>query len=476
MYSSSAIINCLVLWKDRKKVVQISGKHGTDDLMAALRGTDFEDATESGRIEVYNARFDTFVDSSKDHIYCDGDKIKLVAHEGNVSPPSSAPEANSFIITPGDDPSNAQQSASRMQFRLPPVPFDIKVDISNTKFGEVPFRVKSRIVAWITTHLRTIHLYPGKLYVSAAKALVHEYPVLRDAIGTGYDSWKVAFQYKMGNVRKTLDTVPAVQEAREKFGHKRSLQGEAHMKRQCRLIPDAAGMNGEDQESVAAHIAFMKTEMKRRVPDVAKLSDSMSKTRSARRNWIHESSPTTAEVLERYPALTNGEMLHEEFQAITSIDLDVKLLSFLNKYGERCLYLSKSLRSAKETVRKLEDDLSKLQGDSKKYRFALGIIELLPLFVKEQPHFLNGPDIYPSLVVNEEDNTMYAIFEDLKVEVFDTIGGVTHLIEVYWIFNIKYSQKNKNFFSLLEHFCDLKWSRPPAPLVLRAISSIEQGP
>ncbi|KAG0434067.1 hypothetical protein HPB47_019373, partial [Ixodes persulcatus] len=110
--------------------------------------------------------------------------------------------------------------------------------------------------------------------------------------------------------------------------------------------------------------------------------------------------------------------LHQEFIAITGVDLESKLLAFINKYGDGCLYLVKSGRCAKETVQELEADLEKLEGDARKC---------------------------------------------LNVEVVDIIAGVRTVMEIYWIFNIKHSSQNKNTLALLEHVCGLP-SAPQTPL------------
>ncbi|XP_049516943.1 uncharacterized protein LOC125942710 [Dermacentor silvarum] len=136
---------------------------------------------------------------------------------------------------------------------------------------------------------------------------------------------------------------------------------------------------------------FMVEEMSRRSPDVKKLSDSMEQTRSSRRSWIMEKQPTTAEILEKYPVLSNAEMLHEEFTAVTGIEMETKLLAFINNYGQKCLDLVKCRRSAKESVQQLEAELEQLEENARKYRFAVGCVELLPLLVREQPNFLRGP-------------------------------------------------------------------------------------
>ncbi|KAL1443068.1 hypothetical protein MTO96_030472 [Rhipicephalus appendiculatus] len=184
----SAPIQCLVSWKERKKIVSISG-HTTEDVLAAVKATDFGDVASTGRIEVYNAQFEAYVDPPDNHVFCDGSKLRIITDEA------------------------------------------------------IPLTSR----------------YPGRLYETAAKALVVEYPVLRDTIGTGWTT---------------------------------SIQHEEH-----------------DEDVLKGHMEFMDKEMSRRSPDLKKLSQSMKETRSSRRSWMKDGKPTTAEILEKYPALSNAEMV-----------------------------------------------------------------------------------------------------------------------------------------------------------------------
>lgn len=47
----STPIQCLVSWKERKKIVSTNG-HTLEDVLAAVKATDFGDAATTGRIEV----------------------------------------------------------------------------------------------------------------------------------------------------------------------------------------------------------------------------------------------------------------------------------------------------------------------------------------------------------------------------------------------------------------------------------------
>ncbi|KAL3221520.1 hypothetical protein MRX96_050243 [Rhipicephalus microplus] len=198
------------------------------------------------------------------------------------------------------------------------------------------------------------------------------------------------------------------------FGH--SLQA-------CRIEHDEATIN--------SHIDYMVKEIKRPIPDMQKLGDSMEQTRPSRQKWMKEMRPSTADVVLKYPALAKAEMLHEEFIALTGVNLEKKVLEFINRYGDRCFELAKYRRCAKEAVKAIEEEVEALDGDEKKYRFAVGIVELLPMLLKEQPRFLQGPDTYPALSLKgknaSEATNIVASFEGLSVEVLDVIAVVAKL-------------------------------------------------
>ncbi|KAH8033124.1 hypothetical protein HPB51_007645 [Rhipicephalus microplus] len=221
--------------------------------------------------------------------------------------------------------------------------------------------------------------YPGSLYEAAAKSLVLEYPVLRDTIGTG---WIVDLSQHVASQH--------------------------------------------DEATINSHIDYMVKEIKRPIPDMQKLGDSMEQTRPSRQKWMKEMRPSTADVVLKYPALAKAEMLHEEFIALTGVNLEKKVLEFINRYGDRCFELAKCRRCAKEAVKAIEEEVEALDGDEKKYRFAVGIVELLPMLLKEQPRFLQGPDTYPALSLKgknaSEATNIVASFEGLSVEVLDVIA------------------------------------------------------
>lgn len=105
------------------------------------------------------------------------------------------------------------------------------------------------------------------------------------------------------------------------------------------------------------------------------------------------------------------------------------------------------------------------------FNFCLGLLTAIPWNCVLQY-------VYPSLFLGgqkpEMARTIWAAFEDFQVEALDMTGALVHLVEIYWVFNVKYSPKNQNFFALLENFFHLKSSQPLTPSVISAITSMEK--
>ncbi|XP_064475512.1 uncharacterized protein LOC135389387 [Ornithodoros turicata] len=204
----------------------------------------------------------------------------------------------------------------------------------------------------------------------------------------------------------------------------------------------------------------MKNEVKRVVPNMKTVSDTMKTTFRQRRQWILENHPSVREVLAEYPALALPDMLHQEFHLITGLDADKKLLDVLNATGERCIEMLRSRRLARESLEDFQSELDSLTGDAQKYCFAVGVLSFLPRLVKEKPAFLKGGGAYPCLLYHGEKiyeaENIKVQFEDFEIEVLDIVSGVASLIEVYWVFDMQYSPDNKRTLGVLEYLFGLK--------------------
>lgn len=69
--------------------------------------------------------------------------------------------------------------------------------------------------------------------------------------------------------------------------------------------------------------------------------------------------------------------------------------------------------------------------------------------------------IYPPPSTKDVDGStdLCSVVEGLELEVLDSVAGFVLVMELYWVFSIKYDPRNKNTFGLVEHFCKLPASK-----------------
>lgn len=203
-----------------------------------------------------------------------------------------------------------------------------------------------------------------------------KFPSLRDPMGSGHDSWKVGFAFKMENIRKTVHSQPDVDSARARYGHKRqSTAPEAvGLKRVSQKVsgPTLNFAGVQDDDLHATTVQAMKSEMNDSSnPNFQTLDEEMGTTFVRRREWIKEMTPSTQDILAEYPALRRADVLQKAFFRITGVCADKALLEFVNHHGEKCFELARKRKSAREAVLEVETELSALQGDVQKYCFAI---------------------------------------------------------------------------------------------------------
>ncbi|XP_070384807.1 uncharacterized protein [Dermacentor albipictus] len=242
---------------------------------------------------------------------------------------------------------------------LPNTPLDIKLSIERHSQGQY-FENRRRVVQWLYNDLCSykmsgfteIEVYPGKLYEEAARALISKYPNLSDTTGTGYisfgfteswlsvffsfyllrsslmelqgcvmcmqsgtqaqwlnswllqDSWREALRFKAKYERSKLRKADESEGLPEK--RPRQEMRPALPRRMTRPTAVANMADGEDEESIAAHIAGMCKERHKASPNHEYLSDCMKRTFADRRGWIASEIPSVKDVLEKYPALSTN--------------------------------------------------------------------------------------------------------------------------------------------------------------------------
>ncbi|KAL3247761.1 hypothetical protein MRX96_056836 [Rhipicephalus microplus] len=93
---------------------------------------------------------------------------------------------------------------------------------SITAGGHISSAVFRKIVDMLFSEMRKITLFPSRHFYSRVTSLLLEkYPQLKDALGTGADSWKVALRYRFKNLRRGLPNDGRVGDNRIKFASRR---------------------------------------------------------------------------------------------------------------------------------------------------------------------------------------------------------------------------------------------------------------
>ncbi|XP_049511188.1 uncharacterized protein LOC125939792 [Dermacentor silvarum] len=166
--------------------------------------------------QIYNERFQCFVDLDDDTEIKDGAKINLLVCKDTEQP--IAEKQPNIGLQDLHQVGGAQSSSKEVdKYVLPQVPVDIAVELKTVRKGDVPDRLRRRIVDWIFYDLSSHGMYPKRIYTAAARTLVASYPQLNDSSDTGYFSWLLSLKNKFKNVRKRMPPgCPEVDAQKEK--------------------------------------------------------------------------------------------------------------------------------------------------------------------------------------------------------------------------------------------------------------------
>ncbi|XP_064473385.1 uncharacterized protein LOC135388035 isoform X1 [Ornithodoros turicata] len=479
--SDSSDLVCVVEHGASRKKIVVGGKRMLDDIKNALLGSPFKELMNRDLIvQVFDATVNDFIDFEESDVL-EATRLRHVLGSSlstctskSTSPSIENDQGLAAEQDPGTSCSTVGMSAlssalniSANEYRFPVVPHHIRAEIATIKDGSLSFTQKSDIVNWLYYDLTKYTLYPGKLYSVCAQQLVSRYPKLRDTTTTGYGTWVMSLRFKAKNVRRRLPSGTAlIDEAREKAKKKASVPSPtpAPSSAPCHGATNQVTEtgDGEDEETIAAHLAILTKEMKKPFPDMEKVDLSMDRTFHARKSWMYREKPFVAEILQKYPALRNDDQISHEFRRHTGIDCDSGILGFVNKYGEKVLNLASRKGPGKHPVTEFWKVLDAEKEETKKYVLAVGVLHFLPLLVREKAGVLfkkleNEEDIiHPMVVYSGEDvftsECVYVHVECLKIDALDMTSAVCILMAAYWAFNIKYAPDAVRTLSLLETF------------------------
>ncbi|KAH7978944.1 hypothetical protein HPB49_007455 [Dermacentor silvarum] len=234
---------CLITYGGSNVVGSFDEPWSRQDLLSHLSENQmFKDVDECAlELTIYDEDFDTLVDITADSVIHNKARIKI----------NEKSQVRIADVLEKGPPYSPQQARPGHVYMLPAVPQDIIMSTDRHRAGQ-HFKNRLRVLQWLYHDLCLQTMYPAKLYAEAARALIAKFPNLADSAGTGYA---------------------------------------------------AAMEDGEDKDTIDAHLVAMAKEVSKARPDVNYTSDCMARTFASRRKWIGE-NPSVADIVKEYPALS----------------------------------------------------------------------------------------------------------------------------------------------------------------------------
>ncbi|XP_070390903.1 sterile alpha motif domain-containing protein 3-like [Dermacentor albipictus] len=452
---------CLVMYGASNVVVTFDEPCSRQDLLGQLaKNETFKDVDVCALgLTIFDEDFETFVEITEDSAIHNKAKIKVK-------------ETNQVRIADVLEKGPPQQARPGHVYMLPTVPQDISMSIERHRAGQY-FKNRRRVLQWLYHDLCLQTMYPGKLYAEAAQALIAKFPNLADSTGTGYDSWREALRFKAKYERRKLrlqeDTDDGPPPKRSVVVNNDSLA----TKRITRPFSVAAMEDGEDNETIDAHVVAMAKEVTKARPDFAYISDCMARTFASRRKWIGE-NPSVGDIVKMYPALSMSTMAQLEFHQMTTVAVTEKLEEVLAKAAQKIIMASKKKRHLQSFLQRYEETMSGISEASHYEMTLTAAICLLPSMVKERMETFicsSDPTVvhYVPTITYEGDlleTTSFSVcLEGLKIEERSLLAAVATLLALYWAFNIVFVKKGQKTLDLLCRLIQVDSGVPATPLV-----------
>lgn len=475
---------CMVTYKDRNVVVNITGQWKPKDLLdnlkrtGALKEVDFTSAS----LTVYDEDFATHVEVADDFIITD--KARFMIKE-------TAEYRIVDVLDVEVLPAQQVEMLPRTVYTLPTPPLTLKLSMENHERGKL-FKHRRQLIHWLYDDLKGYSRFSGRRYMEAASALVHAYPNLADCTGTGYDSWKQLLVFRGKYKRSTSNDSGGATDGSTGSGTSgagtsgASASGAPPAKkprklddptpsRASRLLSISYPCDAEDSDTLQAHTMGMQKELKKAKPNFAYIEDSMARTFRERRSWISLDLPTVQQVTDKYPAMMLSAMIQQEFLRQTGVCLKSTLPELLAARSGKILETSRKKRHLSEFFGKLDQMTEEESEHPQKDLLLTASVCLLPSLVKERKEaFISTyePDAMHKLpTITYEGRCVLtaqkycAELEHVKMEEPDLPAALATLIALYWAYDIVFAVKAQKTFDLLCRLLGLHSGVKTTPLV-----------
>ncbi|CAN8019102.1 unnamed protein product [Ixodes persulcatus] len=379
-------IQCLVTYGTHKIVVAVDGEHRRPDLIRSLahkqvfEGVDLE----SSHIMV----------STSTRIF-----LSVLCARNVMKHVTLFRVSRIMDVIIQDDPGTSRAPSKKStEYKLPPVPLDITQAMRKHTKGHY-LACRSRLIQWLYHDLCLYDMYPDKLYEKAAKCLVETFPTLADTTGSGHDSWRVALRFKAKRERVKLRQMTE-EGYTENGAPPRKQQKQARVPRDPkpkRVTRPGTNIvlpaDGEDEESLQGHVLGMEKEMRKASPNVAYITDSLTRTFPTRRLWVTSQNPSVAEIVEKYPDFKCGTFLQQEFTAATGCTIEDKLVEGLSNCSLRILEAARKKRHLATFFDDLDGRAAGEDAGPENEVLTMAALYVLPSLVKERSLAFLHPDV-----------------------------------------------------------------------------------
>ncbi|KAL3220550.1 hypothetical protein MRX96_029826 [Rhipicephalus microplus] len=379
------------------------------------------------KFQVMDPLFNELVDLATEDSIPDMSKIILMAQQessGNEAPSCSSSQGTlqavvetgeqdtpSMVIEPVERPLGSGDNDG-INFKLPSLGALHEKVISSPLLTPSTFR---QIIDILHNEMAKYTLYPTRCFYSKVTTLLlDKYPQLKDVIGSGHDSWKVALRNKYKNLRRKLDDHEDV------------------------LSVSITDLTAEDDDSIAKHEDRLVLETKKLLPDEQLVEKLMALTAGKRLPDV--ATKTIRDVKKNYPYMMDFQRFCNDFTRLTDIKPVGKVSTAIDKLTQ--LAVMKKIHIMALVA-------LKIVCESVKERSACSI-----LFVQETDDMPATPCVSYNGAVLEDAEFFWLMVDQTKCfQVTNAEEGLVAIMCANWLFNVQYACKAFNTLVVLERFC-----------------------
>ncbi|KAG9266122.1 hypothetical protein AMEX_G20625 [Astyanax mexicanus] len=210
--------------------------------------------------------------------------------------------------------------------------------------------VKSEIMEKLADYMYSYTAYPTGLQIGqVAEALVKKHPCLTEpGSRNGWIGWMYSLKYKMGNYRSKLRSFgfPEVTCNSLKNKHPDDQSPAKNIKKarkgEVLFLPHYPVGDSKEQQELDRCQLIAESKKK----DSTAINDLMCRTFAHRRHDVVTLQMSIKDLKNRWPALFNVSQVSAEFQRITTLTLEPKFFSMLDRYSPKLLSLFQAKKGA----------------------------------------------------------------------------------------------------------------------------------